>query len=145
MQSGKWQIAEQMVPTYDLKMCLYTELVNMKLYREANEVFHRYHMHGRVQPVKIEQINEQEQEEERLYLNLPLSILDRIVFVSDLNTLQYAVEYVLPVPYHSTTGSNHRKWQFLGVDSEWRAVVTYKKQNVTSGASLLQVIFSQII
>lgn len=139
VKTKKWQIAQQMASTHPLRMSLFTELVAQKLYLQANEVYHQYQFQGLVAPVTMEQMQAQEQQEKDMYLLLPVHIHPQIVVVNDATTLQRAASALIPsrLP-NSPEADGNQKPFFIGVDTEWRAVVT-KKGTASTGASLLQV------
>jgi hypothetical protein len=143
IKTRKWQIAEQMASTPALKMSLYVDLVAEQLYLQANEVYHKHMLGGHVAPVTLEQMKEQQDKERDMYLLLPAHIHSQICMVNDLISLQRAAIALLPPPSARTSdassSSSSQKPFFIGVDTEWRAVVTHKKQTATSGASVLQV------
>ena len=85
-----------------------------------------------------EQMKEQEAKENDMYLLLPPLVLSRVVVVNDLPTLQCAASALLPARSMDTDG--RQKLFFVGVDAEWRAIVTHKSDKTKSaGASVLQV------
>ena len=142
VKTRKWQIAQQMASTPPLKMCLYVAMVAEGLFLQANEVFHVYHLQGQVAPVTVAQMQKQTQEEQEMYLLLPSQICSHIVLVNDIPTLQYAANNLIPSSLLHLSSSNkeeNRKPFFVGVDAEWRAVVTRKKTSPSIGASILQV------
>lgn len=140
VKSRKWQIAEQIASNIQLRRSLYLDLVGEKFYVQADEIYHRFSLQGYVQGVTPGQLKEQEDEERDAYLSLPDNVSSQIIIVNDLSSLNVAASALV-----SARGSSHGhdscpvEYTFIGVDAEWRAILTYKNRGKETGASILQV------
>lgn len=130
MKTGKWQIAEQKAFSFPLKRSLHADLLAEHLFVQASEFCVRHCLQGQVGVVTTDQMTEQLRKEESMFLQLPPCVLAAVIVVDDEATLQRAAASLLPA---EELGVN--PLFFVGVDAEWRAVVTKKP----TGASILQV------
>lgn len=136
INKGKWQLAAQFVSFLKYSECthlsvfLFEALKSRKLYIDADEVYKQFDLSKLVRPVSQIQLDGHRDTKLLKYLQLPMT-QDQIHIVHDLASVHLASQ-ALQVQADGT--------MVLGVDAEWKAVMTSNNQGgKTRGANILQI------
>ena len=114
------------------------------MYIEAASIFDKYHLVGHVPPVSRKNIDKQLQKLRDEYMSLPLPV-ENVTIVQDAATLSIASIGLLDIDVTTSNTVTFSSYRYIGVDAEWRAVMTAKGHGVNQGASILQLSTPQYV
>lgn len=115
------------------------DVCKAELYVEAKSIFDKYHLKGHVTPVSEDAVQEQLRKQRNDFLSLAIP-LEQVILVQDAASLSIAsiglldADVTISAPVAVST-----IYRYVGVDAEWRAVMSAKGKPSTQGASILQI------